>query len=174
MAKVAFGKLQLTKNVNVNTFEFNGQTIEVTQYLPTEEKTAMFERIISAASDDNGYWNITKVNFWMDLEIVFTYTNISFTEKQKENLFKLYDYMKGNGLLKQIKENMNPDELAEVVDTVLGTIKNVYQYANSALGIMRAITTDYDNLNLEANEISDKISNPENLTLLKDVISKLG
>ena len=82
--------------------------------------------------------------------------------------------IKGNGLLKMIKEHMDPEELAEIIDTVWGTIKNVYQYSNSALGIMRAITTDYSDLNLDAAEISNKISNAENLDLVKDIINKLG
>lgn len=174
MAKVAFGKLQLTKNTEVKTFEFAGQNVEVKQYLPTDEKTQMFERIISAAADDKGYYNIAKVNFWIDIEIIFTYTNISFTEKQKEDLFKLYDLMKGSGLLKMIKDNMNAEELAEIIEVVWGEVKEIYRYATSALGVMQAITTDYKDLNLEASEITDKISNPENLTLLKDVLTKLG
>ena len=174
MAKVAYGKLGLTKNTDVKVFDFNNQKIEVVQYLPIDEKTQMYERIMSSSADNNGYYNITKVNFWIDLEIVFTYTNISFTDKQKEDLFKLYDLMKGSGLLQMIKDNMNVEELAEIVETIWGEIKEVYRYATSALGVMQAITTDYDNLNLEASEITDKIANPENLTLLKDVLTKLG
>lgn len=174
MAKVAFGKLQLTKNTEVKVFDFNNQKIEVIQYLPLDDKTQMFERIINNASDSNGYYNITKVNFWLDLEIIFTYTNISFTDKQKEDLFKLYDLMKGNGLLAMIKNNMNPDELKEIMDTVWDTIKNLYQHANSALGIMQAITADYDNLNLEATELQEKIADPNNLDLIKNILTKMG
>ena len=51
---------------------------------------------------------------------------------------------------------------------------NLYQYHNSALGIMQAISTDYSNLNLEASEIQEKLADQNNLTLLKDVITKLG
>lgn len=174
MAKVAYGKLGLAKNNKVNTFEFNNQKIEVIQYLPIDDKLSMYERIMAASADNNGYYNITKVNFWIDIEILFTYTNITFTDKQKEDLFKLYDLVKGNGLLKMVKDNMEPEELAEVIETVWGEIKEVYRHATSALGVMQALVSDYDNLNLEATEISDKLSNPENLTLLKDVLTKLG
>ena len=78
----------------------------------------MYERILASSVDDNGYYNITKINFWIDLEIIFTYTNISFTEKQKEDLFKLYDLMKGNGLIQKVKDNMQAEELAEIIETV--------------------------------------------------------
>ena len=174
MAKVPYSKLGLTKNTETKIIDWNNQKIEVTQYLSVDEKTQFFERVLQNSTDDNGYYNITKVNFWLDLEIVFTYTNISFTDKQKEDLFKLYDILKGSGLLKEIKDNMNKEELAEIVETVWDTIKNLYAYANSAMGIMRAITADYGELNLEADEIKDKIADPNNLTLLKNVIDKLG
>jgi len=73
-----------------------------------------------------------------------------------------------------IKENMNKEELSEILTTVWEEVKEIYRYASSALGIMKSITTDYDALNLEADSIQEKISNPENLTLLKDVLTKLG
>jgi hypothetical protein len=42
------------------------------------------------------------------------------------------------------------------------------------MGILDNISTDYSNLNLDATEIQKKIGNPENITLLKDVLAKLG
>ena len=174
MAKVPYSKLGLTKNIETKIIDWNNQKIEVLQYLPIDEKTQLFERVLQSSVDDNHYYNITKVNFWLDLEIVFTYTNISFTEKQKEDLCKLYDIIKGSGLLKAVKDNMDKEELAEIVETVWDTIKNLYAYHNSAMGIMEAVTADYSNLNLESNEIRENISNPENLNLLRDVLTKLG
>ena len=38
MAKLAFTKLGLKPNNEISIVEFNGQTIEVKQYLPVEEK----------------------------------------------------------------------------------------------------------------------------------------
>ena len=174
MAKIAYGKLGLVKNTEVKEFVWNNQKIEVIQYLPIDQKTQMFERILQNSIDDNGYYNITKINFWIDLEVVFTYTNITFTDKQKEDLFKLYDIMKGTKFLKTVKDNMDTEEFAEIIETIWDTIKNLYQYHNSALGIMQAISTDYSNLNLEASEIQEKLADKDNLSLLKDVITKLG
>ena len=34
MAKLSFSKLGLTKNTNIKSIEYNGQNIEVKQYLP--------------------------------------------------------------------------------------------------------------------------------------------
>ena len=176
MAKASFSKLQLTKNNEVKTFDFNGQTIEVKQYLPIEEKISMFETILSSATRDTsaGYYNITEINFWIDLEIIFNYTNINFTDKQKEDMFKLYDMLKGSGLIDLVKNNMRGEELSEIINTVWNTAENIYKYASSALGVMQAISADYSNLNLEASDIQEKIADPNNLSLLKDVLTKLG
>ena len=174
MAKVSYGKLQLTKSNEIKTFEFNGQTIEVKQYLPIEEKMKFYEDVINKSVDDKGYYNITKVNFWLKLGIVFSYTNINFTEKQKEDLFKLFDLLEGNGLMKLIMSYMDPDELKDITDTIWDTIKNLYQYANSALGIMQTLTADYNNLNLEASDIQSKLADPENLSFLREILTKMG
>ena len=33
---------------------------------------------------------------------------------------------------------------------------------------------NYSNLNLDINELQDKISNPESLSLVKDILTKMG
>ena len=174
MAKVPYGKLQLTKNNEVKTFEFNGQIIEVKQYLPIEEKMDFYENVINKSADDKGYYNITKINFWLKLDIVFSYTNISFTEKQKEDLFKLFDLLEGSGLMKLIMNHMDPDELKDITETVCDTIKNLYQYANSALGIMQTLSADYSNLNLDASNIQAKLADPQNLSFIRELLTKMG
>lgn len=173
MAKIAFSKLNL-KLPSVKTIKWEDQDIEVIQYLPVEEKTQFFERVLSNSVDDNGYYNITKINFNLDLELVFTYTNISFTEKQKEDLMKLYDKIKGSGLLSLVKEAVPPEELNELVDTVWGMIENIYEYNRSALGIMKMVAADYSNLNFETTEIQEALQNPENVGFLKEVLDKMG
>lgn len=173
MAKVAFSKLNL-KLPSSKTIEWEGQNIEVIQYLPVEEKTQFFERVLNNSVDDNGYYNITKIDFNLDLEIIFTYTNISFTEKQKEDLMKLYDKIKGGGLLTRVKEAMPPEELNELVETVWGMVKNIYEYNRSALGIMKTITTDYSNLNLDTTEIQKALQDPDNVGFVKEVMDKMG
>jgi hypothetical protein len=42
------------------------------------------------------------------------------------------------------------------------------------LGILDTVKSDYSNLNLEATEIQEKLADPNNLSLLRDVVNKLG
>jgi hypothetical protein len=39
---------------------------------------------------------------------------------------------------------------------------------------MESVVNDYENTNLDATEIESKIRNPENLELLRNVLTKLG
>ena len=41
-------------------------------------------------------------------------------------------------------------------------------------GILDTVTADYSNLDLNASEIQSKLADPENMKLLKDVLTKLG
>jgi hypothetical protein len=50
----------------------------------------------------------------------------------------------------------------------------VASYNRSALGILKVMKTDYNDLDLDATQIEDKLANEENLSLLKDVLNKLS
>jgi hypothetical protein len=43
----------------------------------------------------------------MDLAIVFNYTNLTFTDKQKEDLYKLYDLLMSSDFIAELKKQVN-------------------------------------------------------------------
>ena len=174
MAKVTFSKLGLSKNTEVKEIEWNGQKIEIKQYLPIEEKINLIGKVLNESVDDNGYYNPIRLNIYTNMEIIMAYTNISFTEKQKEDILKLYDLFYGCELVDKIFEIIPEDEINDITDWTYEAIDNIYDYRNSAAGIMEAIGRDYSDLELDADKIKGDIANPENLSLLKDVLTKLG
>lgn len=174
MAKLSFNKLGLIKNQDIVNIAFNDQVIEVKQYLPVNDKLQLISNVINQSADDNNFANPIKVNVFTVLEIIDFYTNISFTEKQKEDPVKLYDLIVGNDLAKMIMKAIPQVELDELMSGIKDSIEAIYKYKNSAMGIMEAISTDYSNLDFNASEIQSKLADPENMTFLKDVLSKLG
>jgi hypothetical protein len=66
----------------------------------------MITKIINQSLDDNGYYNPIRVKIFTVLEVVFAYTNLSFTAKQKENIFKLYDQLVSTGIFQEVKSHM--------------------------------------------------------------------
>lgn len=174
MAKVSFNKLGLTKNQDVEILKFNEMNIEVKQYLPINDKLKLIGDVINLSADENNFSNPVKIDMFTVIEIVEYYTNINFTEKQREDYAKLYDLIFGSGLWKQIESIIPESELTKVIDDVNRTVKCIYSYRNSVLGILDTISSDYTNLDLDASSIQQKLADPENMTLLKQVLDKLG
>ena len=174
MAKIGFTKLGLKQNNEIKTITFNEQVIEVKQYLPVEEKLELITNVLELSHDSNNFSNPVKVSVYTTLEIIEKYTNINFTDKQKENPTKLYDLLIGNGIIAEIVNAIPEAEYNEVLCGIKDSIDAVYTYQNSVLGILDTIKTDYSNLDLDATAIQEKLADPEALAFLKDVVTKLG
>ena len=174
MAKLAFTKLGLKPNNEITMVDFNGQAIEVKQYLPVEEKLELITNVLELSHDQNNFSNPVKVSVYTTLEIIEKYTNISFTDKQKENPTKLYDLLFSNGLVYSVIKNIPQEEYDVLIKGIYDTIDAVYKYQNSILGILETISKDYSEMNFDLSELQQKLANPEELGLLKDIVTKLG
>ena len=175
MAKVAFTKLGLKRKDEVKTVNINNNVIEVKQYLPINDKLALISRVINLSHDSsNNFANPVQVEVIGTIEIIIAYTNLSFTEKQKEDYAKLYDLLEENGITKDLIGAIPEDEYAFLIDGINDSIEAVYKYQNSILGILETVSQDYSNLELDATKIQEKMANPDNLAMLKDVLTKLG
>ena len=174
MAKVSLTKLGLKVNQDIKNIEFNQQIIEVKQYLPINEKLELISSVINSAADENNFSNPVKENVFLTLEILYHYTNINFTDKQKEDPVKLYDLVVSSGLVNKVTDLIPEEELDEVINGVAQSVKAIYTYKNSILGILESISQDYSSLNLDATEIQQKLADPDNMELLKQILTKLG
>ena len=172
--KPTFAKLGLKLENNIKTIVMNDQEIEVKQYLPINDKLDLIATVINLAADDNNFMNPVKMLVFMKLEIIFRYTNISFTEKQKEDLVKLYDILESNNIFNIIIEAIPKVEYKSIIDGVQECADAIYTYRNSAVGIIDSINQDYSMLDLDATALQKKIGDPENLKLLRSVLTQLG
>ena len=179
MAKVPFSKLQLCVNGCDCTNSYmnrDGVEIkyEVKHYLPMKDKIDLITRVINQSVDDNGFYNPMRVKLFLTLEMVYAYTNLSFTEKQKEDPFKLYDLLVSTGVFQDVIKQIFDGDWETIQADVWDTIENIYKYRNSVMGILEAVKDDYGNLSLDASTIQNDLSNPENMELLRNVLDKLG
>ena len=175
MAKIAFTKLGLTKNQEIKNLNWNEQNIEVKQYLPISEMLDIVASIVNRAHDgENNFSNPIKVDVYTTLEILFNYTNINFTDKQKEDVLKLYDLVIGSGLYNEVLKLIPAEEYGRLTKAINDTITAVYAYQNSVMGVLDNISQDYGNLSLDATDIQSKLADPQNMEFLKSVITKLG
>lgn len=179
MAKVPFSKLQASINGCDATIAYANRAgedvkYEVKHYLPIKEKMELVSRIINQSIDEYGFYNPMRVKLYTVLEVVYAYTNLSFTDKMKEDPFKLYDILVSTGIFADIIAVIRENDWKEIQENTWTTIDNIYKYKNSVAGIMDMLSTDYNNLNFDATEIQQKLADPDNLELLRSVLTKLG
>ena len=177
MAKTTYAKLGLAKILTkeTKTIMYEDNPIEILQYLPFEEKFNLVSEIVNNSYDeDSDIYNCAKIKLYTELFIIFTYTDIGFTDKQKEDLFKIYDSFVVSGLLNEILAEIPEAELMTISQLVKDTIVALYAYKNSFAGNVAALTHSFDNLPNDVNELAAQIQNPENLELVRTIIDKLG
>lgn len=175
MAKVPFTKLKCKINENTVPMQIGEETIAVKQYLPVQEKLELIGNVIMAAHEqDQNYSNPVKCDIYTELEIIFAYTNISFTDKQKEDLPKLYDMLKSSGLIDNVLGNIPDKEINTIFSGVWRSVESVYQYQNSVLGLLDTIKTDYSNMKLDIDSLNQAIADPELLTFVKGMLTNVN
>ena len=174
MAKLAFSKLGLKVNNQVVNINYNEQIIEVKQYISVNDKLKLISDIINNTVDEHNFCNPVKVKVYLLIGIIENYTNISFTEKQKEDIVKLYDLIQSNGLFDKILEAIPAEECNDLVNSTWDSINAIYTYNNSAMGVLDNIGKDYKDMEFDAEAIQAKLANGENVEFLKDVLAKLG
>ena len=174
MAKLGFAKLGLKVNNEKVLIQFNDQTIEVKQYLQTKENLELISCVLTSSHDQNNFSNPIKLKIYSFYEIVNRYTNISFTDKQKEDLTKLYDLMESSGLREAIIAAIPEKEYTDLMKALYDTVDAVYKYQNSALGILDALTQDYGNAEFDIESLTEKLTNPEALSVLKGLTEFVG
>ena len=174
MAKTPFFKLGLKKKNEIEILTCNDQEIEVKQYLSTDDKIDLITNVLQLSADDNNFANPIKVEVYFNLELMYYYTNLSFTDKQKENPSKLYDLLEENEIIAAVVNLIPQNEYKLLFNWTQETIDAFYKYRNSVMGILDQVSADYSNLELDAQKLQGEIANSENLGLLKDVMEKLG
>jgi hypothetical protein len=175
MAKVPFTKLKCKINIDEVPVQIGEETIAVKQYLPIQEKLELIGNVVMAAHEqDENYSNPVKANVYRDLEVVFAYTNINFTDKQKEDLPKLYDMLKSSGVLEDIIKAIPVVEYDDICAGVWQSINSIYAYQNSVLGILDTIKTDYNNMKLDIDSLNHAITDPETLEFVKALLTNVN
>ena len=174
MAKVPFTKLKCKINIDEIPVQIGDETIAVKQYLPIQEKLELIGNVVMAAHEqDENYSNPVKAGVYRDLEVIFAYTNISFTDKQKEDLPKLYDMLYSSGVITEVLKNIPEDEYMEIVFGIRDSIEAIYKYQNSILGILDGIKKGYNETEFNIEEMQEAVKELANSPVLSKVIGYL-
>ena len=98
---VNFSDLGLLDEIGTKTFEINGKTINVLQYLSVEQKNDLIQ-IALQNSDENGIYNEVYAGSFFPLYIVMFYTDIEFTDEEKANPLATFDILVRHGIISKV------------------------------------------------------------------------
>ena len=141
MAKISYANMKLKVNNDIETFNFKGNDIEVLQYLPIDDKYSLINITLQKSLED-GIYNPLKLDVFFHLHLVYMYTNISFTEKQKEDEFRLFDVLKSNGFIDAIVAKIPQEEYEYLLHLTEELIEIINKYKNTAVGLINKMIDD--------------------------------
>ena len=141
MAQVTYSSLKLKTKEDIKEIDFNGSKIEVKQYLPISDKIDLIDITLQKAKEENLH-NPLKVDMFFHLNLVYLYTNIKFTDKQREEEDKLYDTLLSTGLIDAVIAAMPENEYKYLLDMANEKVDKELQYSTTTSAIVSKIIND--------------------------------
>lgn len=150
----------------------NGEaSIEVKRYLPVEQKMALIGNIVNNSVDDNNYYNPIRLDMYTVIGIVGLYTDI---DLEDTTIAQAYDILMESGLWEDILNTIPASEIEYIKINTRKILENIYAYKNSIYGVIEGFNNSADNIKLDSEEIQKNLSDPENLKLVKEILTKMG
>lgn len=141
MAKTTYAGMKLKVNTQPKEIDFNGNQFEVLQYLPIEDKYDLIMVTLQKCYEE-GIYNPIKKDMYFHLYLVYMYTDISFTDKQKEDEEKLYNALESNGVITEVIKNIPEEEYNKLFEYMDELIEERMRYSlSSAAMISNVINT---------------------------------
>lgn len=149
-----YSDLNLT--INNNTIKVN-DNINVLEYLPIEDKYSIIYLALQNA-EENGEYNLIKLQMYYQLYMVYMYSNLEFTDEEKQNESKVYDELKSNGILDGILAAIPASETIYCDAVLKETLDAKRTYRNTVASVIHGFINDL----------------PKNANMAKDIISQFN
>ena len=164
-------KISYQDKIENNEMTYDGQNFIVRSWIPMEDKLALIGNIINASIDDNTFYNPARLHIFYVMNMVKEYTDIDFKEM---NIMYAYDLLDVSGLWDIIEKYIDENEINFIKQNIKETITNIYAYKNSVLGMIDAMNQKSEDLKVDGEALQKVIGDPENLTLVKQILDNLG
>lgn len=168
MAKIAFNKLNINKEIEVNTINFNGVDIKVKQYLDLNSKHHLIDFALES-SKHLPYVDRLVSDALFNYLVVISYTDIEITTKrEKEDPIKVYDLMENSGLINAVISAINEVEYNSLVEYYEKAITSRDAYATTFRGVMDSFMEKLP-MNIESLMSALEGFDPEQLKILNEL-----
>lgn len=133
---VSYANMKLKVDTSTKIIELdNGISIEILKYLPVNEKYNLINDVL-LKSYENGIYNPIRLDMYFALNLIYKYSNINFTEKQKEDEAKIYDTLQSTGIMDKIIDAIEDDEYNNLYTLLVETEDKYYEYRKTISGML--------------------------------------
>jgi hypothetical protein len=157
MSLINFKEIDFNKSIDKTNkvINFNGQEIEVVNYLSANDKYDLIMITLQKSFEKNIY-NPFKIDMYFDLNVVYLYTNIVFDAEDRLDEAALYDTLKRSGLMDAVKAEIDSDELWDIKNTIWQLSEIILKYRNTFGAVVGAFIEQL----------------PQNMEKAKDIIGE--
>ena len=168
-----FKDMKITPNEVVKEVQI-GDNIKfnVKQYLPAEDKNAILE-IAMQTADQGTILNTFALDAIFHTYLVFMYTDIEFSDEEKEDLFNLYDILEENNIIDAVVAAIPKEEYQDLKDYLLEMVENYLTYRNSARALVEQFSMFAPQVAGNLAEVSKNID-IDKLTQIVNLADKTG
>lgn len=145
--------LNLVIEDNKSGFDIGGKTIEVKHYLPIESKVNLIQIAVQQSISENGFINPVLLDAYFNLYVVFYYSDIEFTDEDKQNALSIYDLLESNGIIAKVEAGIPQDEFEDLFNLCTEYSNKYDKYINSTLNIVNTIIESFPKRMDEVKEI---------------------
>ena len=150
-----FNKLNLKLNTKTRVLKFKDNEIKVKQYLPVEDKVNLVQ-ITLQQSLDEGVYNEGLLTAYFHVYTVMFYTDLEFTDEEKQNVLTLFDLMDNENLIGSVIELIPKDEFTDLFEILQNQQRNNMVYKQSASYL---ISQFIDYLPSQMEKVADIVNN---------------
>lgn len=152
------------------TIPWYEKEIKISDYLPIDEKISLINITIQK-SMNNGMIHPFFLKKHYELNLIYVYTDIVFTDEDRADEGGLYDSLYCSGLLNEIIKNIPHKEIECLSRMLDSTVAAMKEHKSSAVGVIETLLTTFYN---EMPKVMDTLNNvnPETATQILQMIQQ--
>ena len=151
-----FNDMKLILNKSLKIIKINGIDVAVKQYLPAEDKNAILE-IAMQQADQGTILNTFNLDAIFHVYLVLKYTDINFSDEDKQDILKLYDILDSNNVIDAVVAAIPAEEYNTLRDNLLEMTEHYLTYRNSARALVEQFSFFAPNAFEKMKDISKEI-----------------
>lgn len=121
--------------------KYKDMPITVQKYLSMSDKYDLV-MITLQKSKEGGIYNPIKIDMYFHLHLIYMYTNLSFTENQKEDEAKIYDNLKSNGFIDIFLNTIDENEYEDLWSYLNEQMELDMKYNSTIAGVINNFIED--------------------------------